>query len=323
MNTQRTPTDTRGTPTDTNQQTPDGSVRNKVVVITGASSGLGLQTAKQLASQRAEIAMVCRDPSRGDAARSQVAAAASGKAPVLLLADLSVQGEVRRVAEEIKNRFDRVDILINNAGGAYAQRQISADGIELTWATNHLAPFLLTDLLLPLLVAAPAGRIVNVTSEIYSRKLDLDNLQGQRKYSFFGAYRISKLGNVLFTRELAERLDGAGVTAVSVSPGAAKTNFGGQGPGGVMGLLTGVLRRTPVFRPADEAAKGIVWAAIAPELNGDGGGLFMRRKALKLKGAAADGALAARVWRISEAQTGIDPDRSSVAVVSIRTRSGA
>ncbi|MBV9421614.1 MAG: SDR family NAD(P)-dependent oxidoreductase [Solirubrobacterales bacterium] len=189
---------------------------------------------------------------------------ATGRPPVLLIADLSVQAEVRRVAREVRERYAAVDVLINNAGSAFNRRQLSADGLELTWATNHLAPFLFTDLLLPAVLAAHAGRVVNVTSEIYSRKLDLDNLQGERKYSFFGAYRISKLGNVMFTRELAERLDGAGVTAVSVSPGAAKTNFGGDGPGGVMGVLTGVLRRTPVFRPADEAAKGIVWAATAP-----------------------------------------------------------
>jgi NAD(P)-dependent dehydrogenase (short-subunit alcohol dehydrogenase family) len=299
------------------------SVRSKVVVVTGASSGLGLETAKQLATQGAEVVMICRDQTRGEAAHSQVVDAAAGAAPVLLVADLSVQADIRRVAEEIKDRYDHVDVLINNAGGAHAMRETSADGIEQTWATNHLAPFLLTERLLPLLIAAPAGRIVMVASEIYSRKLDLENLQGERKYSFFGAYRISKLGNVLFARELARRLEGSGVTAVSVSPGPAKTNFGGDGPGGVMGVLTGVMRRTPVFRPADEAAEGIVWAATAPELSGAQGGLYMRHKELKLKGAAIDATLAEKVWAISEAQTGIDPRRSSVAALNDRSRSDA
>jgi NAD(P)-dependent dehydrogenase (short-subunit alcohol dehydrogenase family) len=294
----------------------DRSVRGKVVVVTGASSGLGLEVAKQLASQGAEIVMVCRDRTRGERARAQVAQVATGEPPALFLADLSVQSEIRRVAVEIRDRYDRINILVNNAGGAFRERQLSADGIELTWATNHLGPFLLTELLLPLLVASPAGRIVNVTSEIYSRKLDLDNIDGARKYSFFGAYRISKLGNVLFTRELANRLEGSGITAVSVSPGPAKTNFGGDGPGGAMGLLTGVMRRTPLFRPAAEAAQGIVWAATAPELERASGGLYMRRKLLGLKGAAKDPALAASVWRLSEEQAGIDPEQSAVTAAS-------
>jgi len=297
-----------------------GSVRNKVVVVTGASSGLGLETAKQLAIGGAEVVMICRNRTRGVQAQSEVALLATGRPPVLMLADLSVQADVRRVADEIGSRYDRVDILINNAGGAFNEREQSADGIELTWATNHIAPFLLTDLLLPVLVAAPAGRVVTVTSEIYSRKLDLENLEGERKYSYFGAYRASKLGNVLFTRELARRIDGSGVTAVAVSPGPARTNFGGGGPGGVMGVLTSVMKHTPIFRPAGEAAEGIVWAATTPASNGGNGGLYMRRKKLKLKGAAVDASLAGAIWAISERQAGIDPDQSAVAVVSKRSR---
>jgi NAD(P)-dependent dehydrogenase (short-subunit alcohol dehydrogenase family) len=291
-------------------------IRDKVVVITGASSGLGLETAKQLASQGAEIVMICRDRARGEQAQSQVREVAAGKDPVLMLADLSVQADVRHVAREIKDRYDHIDILINNAGGASGRRELSADGLELTWATNHLAPFLLTELLLSALMAAPAGRVVNVTSEIYSRKLDIDNLQGERKYSYFGAYRISKLGNVLFTTELARRIHGSRVTVVSVSPGPARTNFGGGGPSGVMGVVTGVMKRTPVFKSADQAAAGIVWVATAPEVDATPGALYMRRKRLTLRGAAVDPTLAEKVWRISEEQAGIDPDRSVVAAVS-------
>ncbi|MDQ6775632.1 MAG: SDR family NAD(P)-dependent oxidoreductase [Actinomycetota bacterium] len=296
-------------------------VRNKVVVVTGASSGLGLETGKQLASSGAEIVMICRDQTRGEQAQSQVAEVAAGKPPVLVLAELSVQADVRRVAEEVKARYHHIDVLINNAGGAFDSREQSADGIELTWATNHIAPFLLTHLLLRLLVAAPAGRVVNVTSEIYSRRLDVDNLQGERKYSYFGAYRTSKLGNVLFTTELARRVEGSGVTVVSVSPGPARTNFGGGGPSGVMGVVTGVMKRTPVFKPADQAAEGIVWAATAPEPEITRGALYMRRKQLTLKGAATDPALASKVWSITEQQAGIDPARSAVAAVSAASRS--
>jgi len=298
------------------QASPDERAPEKIAVVTGASSGLGLETARQLARQGAEVVMICRDRTRGERARSKVAEVATRKPPVLLLADLSVQAQVRHVAQEVKDRYDAVDVLINNAGSAFNRREQSADGLELTWATNHLAPFLLTDLLLPALVAAPGGRVVNVTSEIYSRKLDLDNLQGEQKFSYFGAYRISKLGNVLFTSELARRIKGSGVTVVSVSPGPARTNFGGGGPSGAMGVITGVMKRTPVFKSAEQAAAGIVWAATAPEVADTPGALYMRRKQLTLKGAATDPALAARIWQISEEQTGIDPQRSAVAAVS-------
>jgi NAD(P)-dependent dehydrogenase (short-subunit alcohol dehydrogenase family) len=310
------PTTKPGDPT----STLEASVRDKVVVVTGASGGLGLATAKRLASAGAEIVMICRSSVRGEPARAEVAEIRTGKPPVLMLADVSAQADVRRVADEIRGRYEHIDILINNAGGAFNRRERSADGIELTWATNHVAGFLLTDLLLPLLVAAPAGRVVMVTSEIYSRSLDLRNLQGERKYSYFGAYRVSKLGNVLFTRELARRVAASSVTVVAVSPGPARTNFGGGGPSGVIGVVTAVMKRTPIFKPADEAAEGIVWAATFADLDGRSGGLYMRGKRLTLKGAATDESLAREIWTISERQAGIDPARSAVAAVSARSR---
>jgi retinol dehydrogenase 12 len=300
---------------------PRQPVRDKIVVITGASSGLGLETARQLAGQGGEIVLIVHDQAGGEHARSQVAEAAAGKSPVLLIADLSVQADIRRVAQQVRDLYDHVDILINNAGAAFSRREQSADGLELTWATNQLGPFLLTELLLPLLVSAPAGRIVNVVSEFYSRRLDLDNLQGHRKYSYFGAYSASELGKVLFTTELARRIKGSGVTVVSVSPGPARTNF--SKPSGVLGLVLGVMQHTPMVKPADQAAKGIAWAAIAPELAGNSGALYMRGKQLSLKGAANDQSLAARVWSISEQQTGVDPARSAVAAVSAAGGSGA
>jgi NAD(P)-dependent dehydrogenase (short-subunit alcohol dehydrogenase family) len=229
--------------------------------------------------------MIVRDQARGTRARSRVAEAAAGKPPVLLMADLSVQADIRRVARQVRDRYDRVDILVNNAGSAFPRREQSADGLELTWATNHL-------------------------------RLDLDNLQGQRKYGYFRAYFASKLATILVTTELARRINGSGVTVVAVSPGPARTNFGGGGPSGPMGLVTGALKRTPLVKPAGQAAKGIAWAATAPELAGNPGALYMRGKRLSLKGAANDQSLAARVWAISERQTGIDPARSAVSAVS-------
>jgi retinol dehydrogenase 12 len=300
---------------------PRQPVRDKVIVITGASSGLGLETARQLAGQGGEIVMIVRDQTGGEHARAQVAEAAAGKSPVLLIADLSVQADIRRVAQQVRDRYDHADILINNAGAAFSRRELSADGLELTWATNQLGPFLLTELLLPLLVSAPAGRIVNVVSEFYSRKLGLDNLQGERKYSYFGAYSASELGKVLFTTELARRIKASGVTVVAVSPGPARTNF--SRPSGVLGLVLGAMQHTPMVKPADQAARGIAWAATAPGPAGNSGALYMRGKQLSLKGAANDQSLAARVWRISEQQTGVDPARSAVAAVSAADRSDA
>jgi NAD(P)-dependent dehydrogenase (short-subunit alcohol dehydrogenase family) len=258
--------------------------------------------------------MIARDQAGGEQARSQVAEAAAGKPLALLIADLSAQADIRRVAQQVKGRYDHVDILINDAGAAFSRRQHSADGLELTWATNQLGLFLLTELLLPLLAAAPAGRIVNVVTEFYSRKLDLSNLQGQRKYSYFGAYSASELGKALFTTELARRSKGSGVTVVSVSPGPARTNF--TRPAGVLGVVLGAMQHTPMVKPADQAATGIAWAATAPEPASNPGALYMRRKQFSLKGAANDQSLAARVWTISEQQTGIDPARSAVAAVS-------
>jgi NAD(P)-dependent dehydrogenase (short-subunit alcohol dehydrogenase family) len=155
---------------------------------------------------------------------------------------------------------------------------------------------------------------------VYSHKLDLDHLDGGRKYSWMGAYRASKLGVVLFTTELARRIDGSGVTVLAVSPGPTRTNFGGGGPSGLMGALFWVLKRTPLLKSADQAAAGIVWAATAPELVGTQGALYLRRKRLTLKGAAADPILAAKLWAISEEQTGIDPARSAVASVTARQK---
>ena len=297
-------------------ETTSSAVRGKVVVITGASSGIGLETAKRLAAQGGEIVMVVRDRTRGEQGKAQVAEVASGMPPVLLLADLSVQAQIRRVADAIKGRYDRIDILINKAGNAFNTRRESADGLELTWATNHLAPFLLTDLLLPLLTAAPAGRIVNLTTEVYSHKLDLENLQGEHGYSWMSAYRNSKLGSVLFTTELARRVKGSGVTAVAVSPGPTKTNFGGGGPSGPIGVVTTVLKHTPLLTTPEQAAEAITWAATAPELTATPGAFYLRHKRLTLKGAATDPAIASKLWAISEQQTGIDPTHSNVAAVS-------
>jgi NAD(P)-dependent dehydrogenase (short-subunit alcohol dehydrogenase family) len=302
-------------PTSNNDHASTKDMKNKIVVLTGANSGVGFAAAHELARRGGLIAMVCRDQTRGTEARRRLAEAATGRAPALLIADLSSQAAIRHLAEEINDRYDHIDVLINNAGGVFDRRELTVDGIEKTLATNHLAPFLLTHLLLPLVIAAPGGRIVAVGSEIYSRKLEFENLQGEQKYGFLDAYKRSKLGNVLFTGELARRLQGSGVTANAVSPGPAKTRFG-DNMHGRAALFPKVIKRMPFFKNPEKASRTIVYAASSAELDGVSGRLYMRGKELKLKPIARDRELAARLWTVSEQLCHIDPRSSAVAIIA-------
>jgi NAD(P)-dependent dehydrogenase (short-subunit alcohol dehydrogenase family) len=190
----------------------------KTVLITGATSGLGLATALLLAEQGAEVVMVGRDRTRGNFMRAEIAKYATGSAPILFLADLSSQAEIHRLAEKIHGSFSRIDVLINNAAAMFADREVTPEGLEKTFAINHLAPFILTHLVLDLIRAAPAGRILNASSGFHSRTLDFSNLQGERRYNWLGAYTRSKLCNILFSYELARRLAGTTVTRTALAP---------------------------------------------------------------------------------------------------------
>ncbi|HEX8863176.1 MAG TPA: SDR family NAD(P)-dependent oxidoreductase [Actinomycetes bacterium] len=280
-------------------------LRGKTVLVTGASSGIGLAAARHLAGLGAEVIMVSRDPVRGTAAREQVAEAARGPQPVFLAADLSSQQAIRLLARQLHMRFSRLDVLINNAGTACRRRELTVDGIERTLATNHLAPFLLTQLVLDLLLAAPAGRIVTVTSEAHSGTLDFDNLQGERCYRFFGAYARSKLANILFTYELARRLQGSTVTANCFTPGPTATNLG-RGAGGLMGVMSGLvhlLALTPLGSSADKGALSAVYLAASPEVAAMSGRYFNRLRIARSKPITYDARVAAQLWGVSERLT--------------------
>ncbi len=281
----------------------DESVRmaGKVVVVTGANAGIGKAAALALARMGARVGMVSRSRERGETARADVVRESGSAAVELFLADLSAQGEVRRLAAEIRERCGRLDVLVNNAAVYTRERTLSPDGIELQFAVNHLAPFLLTGLLLDLLERSAPARVVTVSSEAHRPvHLDWDDLQGERRYLGLRAYGAAKLANLLFTRELARRMAGRGVTANAVHPGVVATEllFGGWGP-------LRLLRR--FMRTPEQGARVVVRLASAPELEGVTGRYFRDEREIRPSAAALDDDAARRLWRLSAELTGLDP----------------
>ena len=280
-------------------------MKDKIVLITGANSGIGLVTAMRLAELGAEVVLVCRDPVRGAEARQRVGAAATGKPPTLLLADVSSQASVRALAAELPRRFPRLDVLINNAGGIFAGRELTVDGIEKTFATNYLAPFLLTHLVLDLLRSAPASRVVNIASALHGASYkDLGNLQGEQHYNFMQAYRLSKFSVIVFTYELARRLASTRITVNCVEPGPTKTRFG-DNMTGLPSLFPRVMKRLPIFRPPEVGARTPVYVAASPDIEAITGQYFLKCQRSLSKPITHDLEVAARLWTLSESLTGL------------------
>ncbi|MBO0799286.1 MAG: SDR family oxidoreductase [Blastocatellia bacterium] len=278
---------------------------NKTCLITGANSGIGKVTAHALAASGAAVIMVCRDRARGEAAREEIRRATNNGRIELLTADLSEQRQIRELAEHVKKRFSELHVLINNAGVWRDKRELTADGIESTWAINHLAYFLLTRELLDLLQASAPARIVNVSSDYHFRgHLAQDDVQLSRGYSGGRAYGQSKLANVVFTYELARRLAGTGVTANCLHPGAVNTNFFNNVKG-LFGLLTSIGR--PFLRSPEKGAETVIWLATAPEVEGVSGKYFFNCKEKRSSRESYDPAVAAKVWEISELMTEARP----------------
>ena len=278
--------------------------RPPVYLITGANAGIGRETALALARQGATVVMVARNRERGEAALSGVRAE-SGNADVhLLLADLSSQRQVRALAEAFKARFDRLDALINNAGVVIGRRTLTEDGVEMTFAVNHLAPFLLTHLLLDTLKASAPARVVTVASEAHRRagRLDFANLQGERRYNDWGAYSASKLANILFTYELARRLEGTGVTANCLHPGLVRTDLAYFGSA-IVRLVWRVI--TPMMISPRKAAETPVYLASSPEVEGVSGQYFSDKRPRRSSDASYDEAAQRELWRVSERLTGL------------------
>jgi NAD(P)-dependent dehydrogenase (short-subunit alcohol dehydrogenase family) len=273
----------------------------KQVLITGATNGIGLAAAEALAARGANVAIVGRNETRARIAAARVANAATAGATVgTFIADLSSQAAVRRLAAEVQARHPKLDILINNAGAMYTSRQLSADGIELTWALNHLAPFLLTTLLLDRLRASAPSRIITTASEAHrGADIPFDDLNAERSYRGFGRYKASKLANILFTVELARRLEGGGVTAHCFHPGLVASGFN-RNNGILMDLAMTVLR--PMARSVEQGAETLVWLAASPDVVRTSGGYCVDMAWLPPSPEGQDLAAARRLWEISEAQ---------------------
>jgi len=280
-------------------------LRGKTALVTGANSGIGFEASVTLAGLGAEVVMVARDKAKGEAAVAEVTRR-SGRAPAgLLLCDFSSQGSIRDLAREYRAAHSRLDILINNAGGVSTKRRVTADGIEQTFAVNHLGYFLLTNLLLDRVVASAPSRIVNVASVGHFRgTLDFEDIGfANGGYSVMNAYARSKLANVLFTRELAQRLAKKSVTVTCMHPGAVATNIWAGAPGWARPVLA-VAKRLFMISPSEAAAR-VLYLATSPEVEGKTGGYYENNREKPPARLAQDDALAQRLWAESVRMTGL------------------
>jgi retinol dehydrogenase 12 len=280
------------------------SMGGKTVLVTGATAGIGEVTARELARKGARVVLVGRSASKCEATAAMIRRATGSPDVETLVADLSSQADVRKVAGEFLDRHDRLDVLVNNAGAMFTKRRESVDGIEMTFALNHLGYFLLTNLLLDTLKGSSPSRVVSVASDAHRfvSKVDFDDPRGAKKYGGWHAYSQSKLANILFTAELARRLSGTGVTANCLHPGFVASNFteGNGAMGWMMRRLAGL-----VAIPVDEGAKTSIYLASSPEVEGITGKYFARVKSAEPTRAAQDQAAAARLWALSEDLTGL------------------
>jgi retinol dehydrogenase-14 len=270
----------------------------KSVLVTGGTGGIGRATAIGLAALGARVGITGRDPARTEAAAAGIRATPGSPAVDAFAADMSVQAGVRRLAAQVLDTYPRLDVLVNNAGGFWAHRHVTADGLERTFALNHLAPFLLTSLLLDRLTASAPARILTVSSGAHAGgRIDFDDLQGERNYSGQRAYSQSKLASVMFTYELARRLEGTGVTATVLHPGVVRTSFGAEDQAAHMAVMIRVARL--VMKTPAHGAGTSIYLASSPEVEGITGRYYADCKPKTSSKASYDATAAARLWQAS------------------------
>jgi NAD(P)-dependent dehydrogenase (short-subunit alcohol dehydrogenase family) len=275
----------------------------KICLVTGATSGIGLATARALAQEGATLIAVGRNAKKGAEVVAQLRQATGNPAVESMTADLSVQAQVRGLAEAFAGRYPRLDVLVNNAGGFFLLRRLSADGIEMTWALDYLSVYLLTRLLLEPLKASAAARIVTVSSDVHQGvSLDFDDLEGRRSYRNFNAYGQAKLAEIMFTYELARRLAGTRVTANALHPGVVATNiWSSSAP--IVRLINPLIRL--VMLSPEAGAQTSLYLATSPEVAGVTGKYFDKQRTVRSSLASYDEAAAQRLWQISAEMTGL------------------
>lgn len=280
-------------------------VAGKRVIITGATRGIGLAAACELARRGAQLTIVARSKSRAAAAAGRITAAGgAGTTLEVLLADLSSQASIRQLAAEILARQPRIDVLVNNAGAVNTRRRLSADGIEMTWALNHLAPFLLTSLLLDRVKKSAPARIITTSSMAHGgAHIPFEDVNAEKRYGSMGfrRYGETKLANILFTTELARRLEGSGVTANCFHPGFVASGFN-RNNGWPMSV--GMRLARPFARTPEKGAETLVWLACSAEVSPETGGYFADMQVKEPSPAAQDAEVARRLWELSAEQVG-------------------
>jgi len=285
-------------------------LEGKTCVITGGTSGIGESSAAALARRGAEVAIVCRSAERGEATQKRIEGQAGRACVRLFLADFERLADVRRVAGELAGALPRIDVLLNNAGVTMLARSETPDGYETTFAVNHLAPFLLTNLLMPKLLSQPGARVVNVASHAHRFAwFDLDDLQSRKRYSSLRVYGGSKLANILFTNELARRVGSRDLRVWSVHPGAVATRLGANN-GGIAKILLPFLAL--FFKTPDQGAATSIHLCADAGIAAKNGTYFADLAVVPLKGRAEDPALAQRLWSESEKLVGLEDGTDSI-----------
>jgi NAD(P)-dependent dehydrogenase (short-subunit alcohol dehydrogenase family) len=276
----------------------ENHLEGKICLVTGSTSGIGKVTARELAKQGATVVLVSRTRAKGEATQTEITQATGNPHVELLVADLSLLADVRRLASEFQHTNSHLHLLVNNAGCAYPTRTLTSEGLEATLVVNYLAPFLLTELLLDTLKASAPARIVNVSSAQHANAhIDFDNLQGEKKYGNLSTYNQAKLAVLLWTYELARRLKGTGVTVNALHPGITATNF----PSGMTGVLAwGMKLSKPFLLTPEKGAQTTLYLATSPEVEGVTGKYFVKSHETKSSNDSYDQTVGARLWEVTE-----------------------
>ena len=282
------------------------SIQGKLCLVTGANSGMGRAAAVALARQNAHVIVACRDERKAQATRDELVAESGNASIEYLWGDLSSRGEIHSLAETFHERHEHLDILLNNAGMIAGPRTLTEEGIETTFAVNHLGPFMLTLLLLPALLRVRGARIVTVASEVHRiARFDPNNLQLERGYGAYRAYALSKLANIMFTHELAKRLEGTGISATCCHPGYVGSNFGRNADFPFRTVMS-IVR--PFLTASEKGSDTAVYLATSAEVEGKSGGYYIRRRKVSPSRVATDDRLTAQLWEISKNLAGLAND---------------